>query len=117
MWFGTYLGGVSRFDGVTWTTFDSTGGVLPGNNVFDIAEDTAGNIWAATNLGAARFDGGSWQTFGVADGLPTDVIVQIERDGAGNLWFRGLGFGVTRFDGSRLAALHSGRRPWRRSGQ
>lgn len=100
-WFGTYLGGVSRFDGVTWVTYDSLNSELAGNNVFDLHQDPAGAVWAGTNVGVARFDGSGWQTFGPSDGLPIVVVPQIEEDGSGALWVRGTAEdGVARFAGS-----------------
>ncbi len=107
LWFGTYLGGVSRFDGVTWTTYDSAGAALPGNDVFDLHQDAAGDVWAATNLGVARFDGRSWRSFDTSDGLPSPIIEQIAEDGAGHLWFRGQGGGVTRYDGATFTRFTS----------
>jgi hypothetical protein len=57
LWFGTYGGGVSRYDGKSFSNFTSAQG-LPNNNVYAILEDKNYNIWFATyNGGICRYDG------------------------------------------------------------
>lgn len=57
-WFGTWGGGVSRFDGSTWTTFTTAHG-LPSNNVRSLAIDDDGTVWAGTDAGLYRFPDGT----------------------------------------------------------
>ncbi len=64
-------GGVSRFDGVHFTTFTIADG-LPRNWVFTIAEDADGRIWVGTYEGVAVFDGERFRTIG-EDVLRTPV--------------------------------------------
>lgn len=65
--------------------------------IFDIAEDSSGAIWAATDgAGVYRFADGDWQHFG--DELPPYVnSITVTRDGT--LWF-GTSEGAAHFDGS-----------------
>jgi ligand-binding sensor domain-containing protein len=51
-WFGTNRG-ISRYDGETFTNFDSTDG-LPGNHVYAIAARKDGDVWVGTRDGVAR---------------------------------------------------------------
>ncbi len=48
-WFGTY-NGVSKFDGVNWTTYNTNNGLL-NNFIYGLAFDKQGNLWVATNGG------------------------------------------------------------------
>ena len=52
-WVGTYNGGVSKYDGTTWTNYNTsnTNGGLAGNTVKAIAIDAQGNKWFGTDGG------------------------------------------------------------------
>ena len=55
-WFGTQWYGVSKFDGATWTTYDtSTVPELGSNHIAAIAVDNEGNIWFATYGGVSTY--------------------------------------------------------------
>lgn len=94
-WFGTYGGGVSRFDGRTWTTYSKADG-LGGNFVFALAVDHNGLLWAGTDGGASWFDGTRWRTYTTRDGLIDNFVYSIGVDKEGNKWF-GTRVGISRF--------------------
>ncbi len=96
-WFGTWGGGLSRFDGKTWRSFTIQNG-LSGDVVHALAVDRNGVLWAGTNGGVSRYDGTSFRNFGRADGLLSDAVfaVFIDRDNA--KWFGGLGT-LVRYEG------------------
>ncbi|MDG1915784.1 MAG: SpoIIE family protein phosphatase [Crocinitomix sp.] len=50
LWFGTYGGGVSRYDGKSFTHFTEKEG-LSNNSVWSILEDKSGNLWFSTESG------------------------------------------------------------------
>jgi ligand-binding sensor domain-containing protein len=98
LWFGTYRG-VSRYDGVTWTT------CIYNTDVRAIIEDNSGDIWFGTSSvlvgggsGVGRFDGMSWTWYTTADGLAGNDVLAILEDSSGDLWFGTKG-GVSRYDG------------------
>jgi ligand-binding sensor domain-containing protein len=67
-WIGTQ-GGVSKFDNVNWTTYNTTSG-LAGNNVMAIAIDIKGKKWFGTEGGGvSKFDGTNWTTYNTSNGL------------------------------------------------
>jgi len=116
IWFGTG-GGVSRFDGNSWTTYTKEDGLV-GNWVGAIYQDKEGAIWFGAGGGVSRFDGNSWTTYTQEDGLAGNLVRAIFQDKEGVIWFgtssssggmvtihrdrEGIfaeGGGVTRFDG------------------
>ena len=102
LWFGTYGGGVSRYDGTLFTTFTTAHG-LAGNSVYSITEDKAGNLWFGTDGGGvSRYDGISFTNFTKAHGLAGNSVFSITEDKAGNLWFA-TNQGVSRYDGTSFA--------------
>ncbi|MCU0432373.1 MAG: histidine kinase [Bacteroidia bacterium] len=56
LWAGTRGGGVSRFDGISFTTYSEENG-LPGNFVRCLVASPNGSVWAGTDEGLAFFDG------------------------------------------------------------
>ncbi|MBX3134457.1 MAG: hypothetical protein KF689_13835 [Gemmatimonadaceae bacterium] len=53
LWLGTYGGGLSRFDGTTFTTVNAARG-LPDDFLSSIVPDGAGNFWMSSNHGIFR---------------------------------------------------------------
>ncbi|MBK8226417.1 MAG: response regulator [Flavobacteriales bacterium] len=76
LWFGTDGGGIARYDGTTFTTYDERDG-LPNAVVWSIVEDAGGNIWCSTFKGVCRFDGRSFLTLDSGDGLPENTVTQL----------------------------------------
>jgi ligand-binding sensor domain-containing protein len=84
-WFGTWGGGVSRFDGTRWTNYTTRQG-LAGNIVYALARDPSGAVWAGTNHGLSRFDGSGWRSYTRAEGLPGDDVYAIAPSPDGYVW-------------------------------
>jgi len=77
MWIGTDAG-LCRFDGVNYKTYNQNDG-LAGNSVWSIAEDDAGNIWAACyGNGISMFNGIKFKNFSEKDGLSNNNVRKIE---------------------------------------
>jgi ligand-binding sensor domain-containing protein len=85
VWAGTWGGGLSRFDGKTWTTFTVRDG-LPGNHIFSLGRDRDGMLWVGTSRGLAAFDGDLIVTYSVRDGLVSDTVFSIAAAEDGNMW-------------------------------
>lgn len=94
VWAGTWGGGLSRFDGRSWTQYTVAEG-LPGNHVFMLHLDPKGTLWVGTNNGLAKMSGGRFETLGPQDGLfgPAVFSMAVARDGT--LWVGSFG-GVAR---------------------
>jgi len=70
--------------------------------VYTVVEDSAGNIWAATNKGVLRFnDYELTAKFSTKEGLPHEFITVIKEDSKGRLWFGGLG-GLSEFKNGKF---------------
>jgi ligand-binding sensor domain-containing protein len=52
VWFGTH-GGVCKFDGITWTTYDTLSSGLAANEIWATAIDRAGAKWFGTRRGVS----------------------------------------------------------------
>ncbi|MCK4645895.1 MAG: peptidoglycan DD-metalloendopeptidase family protein [Candidatus Aminicenantes bacterium] len=109
MWFGTYGGGVSIFEGTNWTTYNTSNSGLAGDSVQAIAEDSGGNLWFGTwDGGVSRFDGTNWTTYDTSNsGLAYDRVRSVAIDSAGNLWFGTYGGGASKFDGTSWTTYNS----------
>jgi len=102
LWLGTY-GGVGRFDGVRFATYDTANTpALLSNGIQDLIEDAAGAVWIATNGGGlTRHQDGRFTTFTVADGLPSDIVRCLETGRDGSLWI-GTNDGMARLKDGRF---------------
>jgi ligand-binding sensor domain-containing protein len=81
--------GVSKFDGVNWTNFDSTNSGLYENKVFSVAIDSNGAVWFGSKMGATKYDGIAWKYY---KDFPYVHVITI--DGKGNKWFARDGYAV-----------------------
>jgi PAS domain S-box-containing protein len=97
LWIGTYGGGVSRYDGLTFTNYGRKEGLSDGN-VLSIIEDHVGNLWFATLRGACKYDGKTFTALSTKDGLASNSVYSILEDREGRLWF-GTDRGLSRYDG------------------
>jgi len=61
-WFGTWSGGVSKFDGSAWTTYMTFNSGLADNIVHAIAIDASGNKWLGTWGGGVDLPPENWSS-------------------------------------------------------
>lgn len=84
VWFGTWGGGASLFDGERhWMNYTVDDG-LAGNLVYSMTQDNKGVMWFGTNNGVSSFDGKNWTTY--RDGLPGKHYYAIEVEDNGVVW-------------------------------
>lgn len=103
LWIGS-RGGLSRFDGKRFVTFDArTTPELQSHAVTSLYEDRNGTLWAGTLGGLARFRDGQFSFYTTDDGLPSDNIWSVEGAPDGTLWIGTLG-GLARLRNGRFTA-------------
>jgi signal transduction histidine kinase/ligand-binding sensor domain-containing protein len=87
LWLGTF-GGLVRFDGVRFTTFNT--GNTPGlesNRILSLFEGDSGTLWMGAEGGEVMsFRDGAGRTFTTEDGLPGGHVWAVREDRAGTLW-------------------------------
>jgi len=85
VWAGTWGGGVSHYDGKTWTNYTKKEG-LAGNIVYSVAQDSNGEYWFGTNNGLSHYDGKTWETISRAHGLLDNSAYAIVSTGNNEIW-------------------------------
>lgn len=91
VWAGTWGGGLSRFDGKTWTVITVAEG-LPGNHVFMLHIDPQGVLWIGTNNGLARGKaGGGFEVMTTNDGLFNNTVFSMATARDGTRWVGSFG--------------------------
>jgi signal transduction histidine kinase/ligand-binding sensor domain-containing protein len=89
LWFTTF-DGLVRFDGVRFTVFNK--GNSPGltsNRFVRLFCEPDGTLWAATEDGGVmRYRQGNFQAWTTANGLPTNTVMDIQRDIDGSAWIQ-----------------------------
>jgi len=98
IWIATQGGGVSKYDGKTFSTYSTNQG-LANNTVNSIIEDKNGNMWFGTDGGGvSKFDGETFITYNTNQGLVNNTVNSIIEDNGGNIWFGTLD-GVSKYNG------------------
>jgi signal transduction histidine kinase len=62
LWIGTYGGGISRFDGRKFESFDESNGLIS-SVILGVEMDSKNNVWICTPLGISKFDGVKFKNF------------------------------------------------------
>ena len=102
LWVGS-KGGVSRFDGVRFTTFDDSDKTkLRENEVWALAEGDDSSVWIGTyGGGLSRFKDGRFTVYTTADGLVNDFVANLHKGPDGSIWIATDG-GLSRFKDGRF---------------
>ena len=99
LWFGTAGGGISRYDGKSFTNYTTAHG-MPGNDVSAILEDNHGNIWMGVwPFGISCFDGTSFKNYGTRQGLADYHVQAMLEDRNGIIWIATM-VGISSFNGN-----------------
>ena len=96
IWVGT-KGGLARFDGLQFTTFEKRS--VSETEVWDVGESRDGSLWIATYGAGVQHlkDGVLLPGYTKAEGLPSDFIMSVCEDTSGALW-AGTDRGLSRID-------------------
>ena len=105
IWIATYGEGIYYYAKDRLYNID-TDDNLNANEIYSIALDQQGRIWAGTDAGIAicNWDGNLKQVkqLTVADGLPDNIVYQLEPDNKGNIWIGMYEGGVCFYDSKSL---------------
>jgi len=109
IWVGTKLGGLSKFDGMSWSTLTTDQG-LPSQSVAALAVDPRdGSIWAGCLLGTgglAHVVGGTITKF-VPTSSPVPNVRSVVVTNSGRVWF-GTDSGIGRLENGTMAEFATG---------
>lgn len=102
-----YGGGISRFDGESFTHLGEADGLVD-NKIFTLFEDSQQRLWIGTRDGLSVYENGRVRKLS-ADIFPFQVIRKIVEDDAGYLWIATYNDGVIRFDGENYRQYNTER--------
>ncbi|MFD0749834.1 two-component regulator propeller domain-containing protein [Mucilaginibacter calamicampi] len=89
--------GIFKYDGQTFTNIT---GKENSARFSSVLEDSKGNLWfGSLGSGVYNYDGRTFKNFTTKQGLPSDGVMSIYEDKAGNIWIGRQG-GLSRYDGA-----------------
>ncbi len=106
VWFGLSSGtsngrGLDKFDGTTWTNYDTINSDLADNRVWNLISDYNGVLWISYlyDEGLTSFDGNTWTHYNTQNsGILSNFIGDLFVDERNNLWIL-CPEGISKFDG------------------
>ena len=111
-WDGSQMvgGGLIKFDGTSWTFYNTSNSELPSNYISGLAADTNGNVWVGTypewdgnqsvGGGLVKFDGTNWTVYNTTNSaLPGNYTFDLTTGKDGNIWMRSAE-ALVKFDGT-----------------
>lgn len=106
-WFGTYGEGLYVWKNNRLYQFNSTDDGLASNDIYALATDAQGRIWAATDAGISicampEMGKKQVQNLGIANGLADEIVTALQTDIQGNIWIGTQEKGMQRFDANTL---------------
>ena len=113
-WIGSNLG-LSKFDNIIWTNFDTSNSGLINPHITSLASEGI-KIWIgnSNNLntlgsGLVTFDGGIWNVFDTANTpeIISNIITSVSIDNQNNKWIGGVTGQVLKFDNTSWTAFNN----------
>jgi ligand-binding sensor domain-containing protein len=106
-WIGTYGEGLYLWKEGRFFQFNRADDGLASDDIYALACDAQGRIWAGTDAGVSICAMPSKgqkivQNIGIANGLPDEIITTLKPDNQGNIWLGTQQKGICRFDPSAL---------------
>ncbi|MES2567566.1 MAG: two-component regulator propeller domain-containing protein [Bacteroidota bacterium] len=105
IWFATQGGGISKFDGTTFTNYDKQDGLV-GNDVTIITEDKYKNIWIGTVDGVSKYDRKTFTNYTKDNGLKENKVYGILCD-ENKVWFSTYGGGIAILEDENFSYLNT----------
>lgn len=84
-WFCFYSGGITRYDGRTYTQFGPESGLISAST-YCVTEDHLGQIWVATDQGVYRQKEGLFEPIGLEDSLADEAAFILLEDADNRMW-------------------------------
>ena len=101
IWLGSWGGGVSKFDGKTFTNYSVQHGLVH-TDVSSTNHSIDGYIWLGTWGGLSRFDGAHFVNFTTKHGLGDNMIYKVISDRLGNVFIATILQGFSIYEGAGI---------------
>jgi uncharacterized repeat protein (TIGR01451 family) len=99
-----------KYDGITWTVYDTSNSGFPALNTYQMKIDATDNIWFLHGSGLSKFDGTTWSYWNMSLwSLAGTTPLTLDFDNSGNVWFTASEnfppVFLVRFDGTTFTSI------------
>jgi hypothetical protein len=101
LWVTTDGGGVSRYNGTSWTIFNPANSGISDTRIYNIGKAPSGIIWFGTRDGGlCSYNGSAWNTISVSNNLSVnyDRVMGMDIDASGVIWIGTAGGGLAKYN-------------------
>lgn len=108
IWFGSWSGGVTCFDGKLFKNFSIGKDGLSSSYIYSICPDSNNDIWICTwDGGLTKISNGKMTYLNKEMGLPNNNVIEAVKDSEGNLWIATYGGGIARYNGKHISIINT----------
>ncbi len=110
VWVGTNDGGLSAFNGTTWTDYNTVNTVLTNDTVRSITVAPDGQVWFSTSGGVSVYDSSNrkWTSYNIYNsGLAHNEVFDIAIDSSGRVWIA-TADGASLLEGGNMRSFQTG---------
>lgn len=87
VWIGTFDQGLVKYDGRTWTQYNTGNSSLPNDSVSSLAIDKLNRVWVGTKNGVALLDQHTWKTYYASNSdLKAENVITLTTDHLNRVW-------------------------------
>jgi ligand-binding sensor domain-containing protein len=109
VWFVNGSKGLCKYDGSTFTSYNTSNSCLPTNSIASIAFDSQNNMWLGTSTGLVKFNNNECSSFNAPK--PDNSLFRIKADKNDTIWCGTISGNLLCFDGTKFTTIELSNAP------
>ena len=111
IWIGTEQQGLYKYNGLTFTNYNTTNSSLSSNNFYSMTFDSENNIWLASYSGLIKFNVADCKLFKPDSSMADIALITVKAEKNGTIWCGTFSGKLLSFDGDKFTAIELSNSP------